>query len=108
MTHDRLVRSRRLLAISAHPDDAEFTSGGSLARWVEEGWHVDLVVCTDGSKGSQDPAAVPAELARVRRDEQQAAAMLLGLEKVVWLGYPDGELSRAADLIERTRITAVK
>ncbi len=46
---------QRLLAIGAHPDDVEFTSGGSLARWAAEGWATHLVVCTDGSKGSQNP-----------------------------------------------------
>jgi len=41
---------RRVLAVSAHPDDAEFTCGGTIARWSDEGWMVHLVVCTDGSK----------------------------------------------------------
>jgi LmbE family N-acetylglucosaminyl deacetylase len=50
------IGEKRILAISAHPDDIEFTSGGSLAHWIDEGWAVSLVVCTDGGKGSQDPA----------------------------------------------------
>jgi LmbE family N-acetylglucosaminyl deacetylase len=92
---------RSLLAISAHPDDAEFTSGGSLARWAAEGWHVHLVVCTNGGKGSQDPTLQLAELAQVRCREQQAAAATLGMAQVIWLDYPDGELSGASDLVER-------
>jgi LmbE family N-acetylglucosaminyl deacetylase len=31
---------KNILVIATHPDDAEFTSGGSLARWVSEGWAV--------------------------------------------------------------------
>jgi LmbE family N-acetylglucosaminyl deacetylase len=50
---------RRLLAISAHPDDAEFTGGGSLARWAVEGWATYLVVCTDGSEGSSNVQDTP-------------------------------------------------
>lgn len=91
---------RRLLAISAHPDDAEFTSGGSLARWAVEGWATHLVVCTDGSKGSSNAQDTPEVLARLRRNEQEAAAQVLGVREVVWLGHPDGELGRATNLVE--------
>jgi hypothetical protein len=40
-----------IMAVSAHPDDVEFTSGGSLARWAAQGWNVHLVLCNDGEKG---------------------------------------------------------
>ncbi len=89
-----------LLALSAHPDDVEFTSGGSLARWVGEGWRVHLVVCTDGSKGSQDPLVDPDELARLRQQEQAAAAKQLGVTQILWGHYRDGQLSQAPDLVE--------
>lgn len=91
---------RRLLAVSAHPDDVEFTSGGSLARWTAEGWATYLVVCTDGSKGSPNPRDRPEMVARIRRNEQEAAAQALGIQEVVWLGHPDGELTRTANLVE--------
>jgi LmbE family N-acetylglucosaminyl deacetylase len=94
------TEAKVLLAISAHPDDVEFTSGGSLARWVAEGWRVHLVVCTDGSKGSHDPLVQPRELARLRRQEQEAAGKWLGITQMVWANYPDGELSGASDLVE--------
>lgn len=97
--HDQ-VGEKRILAISAHPDDIEFTSGGSLARWIGEGWAVSLVVCTDGGKGSQDPTVVPTELVALRQAEQRTAATILGIYDVVYLGYPDGELARASDLVE--------
>lgn len=92
--------SRRLLAISAHPDDIEFTSGGSLARWAVEGWVTHLVVCTDGSKGSQNPRDTREALALARRHEQEAAAQALGVTELMWLGHPDGELTRVPDLVE--------
>ncbi|MFQ5856836.1 MAG: PIG-L deacetylase family protein [Anaerolineae bacterium] len=88
---------KRVLAVSAHPDDVEFTSGGSIARWRDEGWAVHLAVCTDGGKGSHDPMAEPARLAARRREEQLAAAEVLGIAEVVFLDYPDGELNRAPD-----------
>jgi LmbE family N-acetylglucosaminyl deacetylase len=91
----------RLLAISAHPDDVEFTSGGSLARWASEGWIIHLVVCTDGDKGSQNPDDDPPVLAGVRRAEQEKAARTLGIRRIHWLGYPDGELARGRRLVEQ-------
>ena len=101
MAADNRSVEQHILAISAHPDDVEFTSGGSLTHWIKEGWTVSLVVCTDGGKGSQDPTVSPTELAAIRQAEQQAAARVLGLADVIFLGYPDGELSRASDLVER-------
>lgn len=89
----------RLLAVSAHPDDVEFTSGGSLARWADEGWAIHLVVCTDGSKGSQNPEDHPMSLAKIRREEQREAAKVLGIHQVSWLGYPDGELAQVTSLV---------
>lgn len=100
MTEKDQTERRVLLAVSAHPDDVEFTSGGSLARWVAEGWRVHLVVCTDGSKGSHDPLVQPCELARLRRQEQEAAGKSLGITQIVWGNYSDGELSRTSDLVE--------
>jgi LmbE family N-acetylglucosaminyl deacetylase len=81
------------LAIAAHPDDAEFGCGATLAKWAAAGCVVHHLVCTDGSKGTWDPDQdLPALVAR-RQDEQRAAARALGAHgKVVFLGWPDGEL----------------
>lgn len=73
----------------AHPDDAEFGVAGTVVKWVKEGKDVVYVVCTNGDKGSSDPDMNPAELAGVREKEQLAAAEILGVKEVVFLGYPD-------------------
>jgi len=91
---------RRVLAVGAHPDDVEFTSGGSMARWTTEGWLTFLAVCTDGSKGSSNADDDPQVLAATRHAEQAAAARVLGIQEVTWLGHPDGELVRAPNLVE--------
>jgi len=81
------------LAIAAHPDDAEFGAGGTLAKWAASGCVVHHLVCTDGSKGTWDPSQDPAELVATRQVEQRAAAEALGgTGEVVFLGWPDGEL----------------
>jgi LmbE family N-acetylglucosaminyl deacetylase len=83
---------RRILVVVAHPDDAEFGCGGSVARWSAEDRQVAYVIVTSGNRGSEDPAMTPERLAVVREEEQRAAAERLGVAEVVFLGYPDGEL----------------
>ena len=83
----------RALAIGAHPDDVEFGAGATLAKWAASGCVVHHLICTDGSKGSWDPAADVAELVVTRQAEQRAAAEALGATgECVFLGWPDGEL----------------
>ncbi len=82
----------KVLVICAHPDDPEFSAGGTIAGWTRRGTDVRYVVVTDGSKGSSAAEATPAMLASLRKSEQLAAARQLGVSEVVFLGYPDGEL----------------
>src|SRR5262249_50488318 len=104
----------RVLAIGAHADDIEFGCGATLAKWSAAGGEMWLFVLTDGSKGSWDPTADPAELANVRVNEQVAAARVLGAVKVLHAGWVDGELvnGRAeregvVGVIRRTRPTVI-
>jgi len=82
----------RVMVITAHPDDAEFTAAGAVAKWTREGVTVIYVICTDGSRGSNDPKVRPEHLVAIRRAEQEAAARILGVEEIVYLGYEDGSL----------------
>jgi LmbE family N-acetylglucosaminyl deacetylase len=83
----------RALAVAAHPDDAEFGAGATLAKWAAAGCTILHVVCTDGSKGSWNPDEDRARLIAVRQDEQRAASRALGGSgEVEFLGWPDGEL----------------
>ncbi len=83
---------RCALAIYAHPDDADVSCGGTLARWARRGAEVHVVLCTKGDKGTVDPAVRPAELTRRRAEEVAASAEILGLSGLHLLGYPDGQL----------------
>lgn len=93
----------RVLVVMAHPDDAEFGVGGTVARWAREGRHVTYVILTDGNRGSSDPAMTAERLAQVRHAEQRAAALKLGVKDVFFLGYDDGSLQPTLDL--RRQIT---
>jgi len=78
-----------ILVVIAHPDDAEFGVAGTVARWTREGKQVVYVVCTSGEKGTSDRTTTPERLAKMREDEQRAAARLLGVREVVFLRLPD-------------------
>jgi len=86
-----------ILVVVAHPDDAEFGAGGTVARWVREGRQVAYVVCTSGEKGTQDRSIDPRRLAEIREGEQQAAARLLGVRDVTFLRLPDQGLEDTAE-----------
>ncbi|MHB1132937.1 MAG: PIG-L deacetylase family protein [Chloroflexota bacterium] len=88
----------RAMAIVAHPDDAEFTIAGTAAKWSREGVEFIYVICTDGSKGTEDPALTPDVLVPLRQQEQRAACRMLGVAEVVFLGYEDGLLQPSFDL----------
>jgi LmbE family N-acetylglucosaminyl deacetylase len=83
---------RRALIISAHPDDSEFGAAGTAHLWTQEGWEFYYLICTDGSKGSEDPEMTPDKLVPRRREEQQAAVKVVGGKQVSFLDNVDGEL----------------
>lgn len=89
----------RALVVSAHPDDIEFGSAGTVATWTAAGIHVVYCVCTDGQAGGFDPDVPRTEIPRIRRDEQRAAAEQVGVTDVRFLGRVDGELRPTPDLV---------
>ena len=91
-------RIDRVMVITAHPDDSEFGAGGTVARFVKDGREVAYCIVTNGNKGSSDRAMTPERLATVRAEEQRNAARVLGVERVSFLGYPDGEVEDTRDL----------
>jgi LmbE family N-acetylglucosaminyl deacetylase len=80
------------MGVFAHPDDASFFAGATLAQWAQAGAEITLVVATSGDKGSPDPAMTAAQLVTIREAEERCAAQVLGVREVIFLRYPDGEL----------------
>lgn len=84
--------------VTAHPDDPDFGTAGSVAVWVAEGHEVAYCICTSGEAG-EAPDDVPRnEVPALREREQRAAAAVLGVTDVTFLGYPDGRLQPTLDL----------
>ncbi|MDY7040340.1 MAG: PIG-L deacetylase family protein [Chloroflexota bacterium] len=81
-----------VLVFMAHPDDADLTCAGTLAKWIKAGRRVRYVVCTCGDKGTKDLNVTPQHLTALREEEQLAAARELGVEEVLFLHHKDGEV----------------
>ena len=88
----------RILVVTAHPDDVDFGAAGSVAAWTAAGVKVTYCVVTDGDAGGFDPAVPRSEIGGIRQAEQRAAAKAVGVDDVVFLGYPDGRLEVTLDL----------
>ncbi len=87
-----------ILAVGAHPDDIDISCAGTVAKTITEGGEAYYLVLTDGSKGSEDLTISTRELIRIRKAEQQKAADILGVKKVFFLDFVDGELENTASL----------
>lgn len=88
----------RAMVVYAHPDDAEFGCSASMAKWARGGVEVTYCMVTNGGSGSSDPSMTRERLVEIRRAEQLAAAELLGIARVEFLGYEDGYLEPSLDV----------
>ena len=86
------------MIVVAHADDAEYGCSGTVAQLTRKGWEVVYVLCTDGSKGSDDRDLTAEELVGIRRREQIEAGEILGRKTVEFLGYPDSFLMPSLEL----------
>jgi bacillithiol biosynthesis deacetylase BshB1 len=90
-----------ILAIVAHPDDADIFCGGTLAKHADRGDEVHIAHMTRGEYGGFD--TTEEEIADVREDEAQASGDVLGADSVEFLGFKDGRIE--SDL--ESRLTVV-
>ncbi|HEX4251684.1 MAG TPA: PIG-L deacetylase family protein [Pseudonocardia sp.] len=87
----------RALVVMAHPDDVDFSAGGTVASWTDAGIEVAYCLCTSGDAGGFDDTPRD-QMAGLREREQRAAAEELGVRDVTFLGYPDGRLTASIEL----------
>jgi len=88
----------RALVVVAHPDDCDFGCAGTTALMTDAGVSVSYCIVTDGDAGGSDRSLPREEMARVRRREQTAAAAVVGVTDLVFLGYPDGRVTPSIEL----------
>ena len=82
----------RVLVITAHPDDVDFGSAGTIAQWTDAGVSVSYCIVTNGDAGGSDREISRTEMAAIRQAEQTAAAKQVGVHDLYFLGYPDGQV----------------
>lgn len=88
----------KVLVIVAHPDDVDFGAGGTVARMTAAGVEVVYCLVTDGDAGGTDLDTTPDQRAEVRKREQEAAAELLGVREIHFLGHLDGSVTYSLGL----------
>ncbi|MBN1172226.1 MAG: PIG-L family deacetylase [Micromonosporaceae bacterium] len=85
-----------LVAVS-HPDDETLYCGGTIRRLADTGHSVAVLILTSGENGRTLGMCSQDRLAALRTHEAQAAAAVLGVERLTILGFPDGGLSARGD-----------
>ena len=88
----------RVLVVTAHPDDVDFGVAGSVATWTDAGIEVSYCIVTDGEAGGHDRSVPRPEMAATRRAEQTAAAKIVGVTDLHFLGHADGRVEPTLDL----------
>ena len=86
------------MAIVAHPDDIEYSCGGTLARWAKAGARISYVLCTSGDVGIDEPGMTRAQATIIREAEQLEAAKIAGVNEVIFIREPDGMLVPTLEL----------
>jgi LmbE family N-acetylglucosaminyl deacetylase len=84
--------------VTAHPDDVDFGSAGTVAAFTAAGLEVTYCIATSGEAGGSDRTMARADMASLRQDEQRAAAAVVGVSDVRFLGYPDGMVQTTLNL----------
>lgn len=92
---------QRVLVIMAHPDDPDFSCGGTAMQMVRRGIEVTYMILTNGDKGNHDPEITREQLIEMRKREQRAAAAVEGVQHVLFMGEEDGFLQPNRDLRKR-------
>jgi LmbE family N-acetylglucosaminyl deacetylase len=95
----------RALVVTAHPDDVDFGTAGTVAMMTDAGVAVTYCIVTDGDAGGWDTTMARHDVAMLRRREQTEAASHVGVTDLVFLGYGDGRLQVTLQL--RADISAV-
>jgi len=87
-----------VLVVTAHPDDVDFGTAGTVAAFTSAGLEVTYCIVTNGEAGGSDRAMARTDMAMLRQDEQRAAAAVVGVSDVRFLGHPDGMVQATPQL----------
>lgn len=96
---------KKMLVVSAHPDDMEIGMGGTVAKLAATGWSVVSIVLTDGRRSPNPLALSQDEMAEVRTEESKRAAKILGVNRTIFfdlesIGTPESVNNATRKLTE--------
>lgn len=92
------LTGKTVMLVGAHPDDADWYAGGTLAALHKNDNKVVVVVATSGEKGGNHK-----NLAKIREQEQLKAANILGYEEVKFLRFKDRELKADGKFVTKLK-----
>jgi N-acetylglucosamine malate deacetylase 2 len=87
--------NRSILLVFAHPDDESFGVSGTVKKYTQQGVPVDLVCATRGEVGARLDVPENIDTGTAREAELRAAAAIMGIRDIYFLGYIDGEMDKA-------------
>lgn len=93
-----MTEPAKYLNVAAHPDDLDFGCAGTTATLTAAGSEVVYCLVTDGQAGGFDSSISRERMAEIRREEQTAAAKVVGVTELHFLGFPDGAVESGLDL----------
>lgn len=88
--------NRSILLVFAHPDDESFGLAGTILKYTRRGIPVDLICATRGERGSRLGVPECTDIGTAREAELRAAAAIVGIRDIFFLGFIDGELDAAS------------
>jgi LmbE family N-acetylglucosaminyl deacetylase len=97
----KIEELKKVLVIQPHADDADVGIGGTIAKLIDNGCEVIYLTLTDDRCGTSDPSVLPEKLVKIRMQEEEEAARILGVKELIWLGYYDSELYPSLELREK-------
>ena len=91
----------KYLVIAAHPDDEVLGYGGSMAKWVKDGYEVHVLIMAEGatSRDKHRDRASRKETLSILAQSAKRAAEILGVQSVELLEYPDNRMD-SVDLLD--------
>lgn len=106
---------KRIIVFAPHPDDETLGCGGTIARRINEGYEVIVVVITDGRYSFSvvlgiDSDPTPEELKEIRKNETIRATKILGVPKdnLLFLDFEDNTLATHEKEVEEKIINIMK
>lgn len=97
----------KVLVIVAHPDDEVLGMGGTIAKYVSNGFEVALLIVTDGSTSQYKDDPKLTEIIDNKKKETECAAAVLGISKIYYGGQPDMKLDMTAHITVNAAIEIV-